>query len=180
MVRAPLPHLCALLAGAAAALAVGCGNRSHLIPASDASSLKDQLAAIQQAVAAGDCTAARDALDHASTAAHGLPRSVDRRLRQRIHLGIAQLRQDVPVDCQQAQTATVDTTTTTVPTVTVPTETTTTETTATETTTTEVPTTPTTTPTTPTTVPTTPAPAPAAAGGTSTDTGGASATGATP
>jgi hypothetical protein len=177
--RAPLPHLCALLAGAAAALAIGCGDRSDLIPVNDASSLKAQLAAVQQAVDTGDCTAAEDALNRASATAQDLPATVDRRLRRRILEGIRQLRQTVPTDCRQASTTTVETNTTTVPTTPATTETTTTETTPTETTTTTVPTTPTT--TTPTTAtPTTPTTPPETTPTTPPETGGTSDTGATP
>lgn len=173
MPRAPLPHLCALLAGAAAAVAVGCGDRSHLLPVNDAQALKSQLASVQQAVDAGNCAEANAALDRASTAAQNLDaQQLDRRLRRRILDGIQQLRKTVPDDCKAAQTQTVETTTTeTTTTETVqPTTTTTTETVPTTTTPT-TPTTPTettpstqTTPQTPTT-PTTP-------DGTNPDTGG--------
>src|SRR4051794_3280347 len=60
--RALLPSLCALLLGAAAAIAVGCGGRSHLVPGDAASSMTQQLAAVREDVAAGDCTSAQNAL----------------------------------------------------------------------------------------------------------------------
>jgi hypothetical protein len=170
--RAPLPHLCALLAGATAALAVGCGDRSHLVPVDDAQTLKDRLAAVQQAVDAGNCDQAEQALNRASDAAQNLDANeVDRRLRRRILDGIQQLRETVRPDCEDAQTETVDTTTTeTVTTDTVPTETTeTTETVQPTTTVTTPDTTTTPTTTTPTTTTSQPQTTP---DGTSPETGG--------
>ncbi|HEU4973963.1 MAG TPA: hypothetical protein VFT50_02645 [Baekduia sp.] len=178
MRRAPLPHLCALLAGVAASVALGCGDRSNLIPVNDAGTLKDQLAAVQDAVDAGDCAAAEAALNRADASAQQLPRSVDRRLRRRIADGLQQLHQVVPTDCQQTETTTTETTPETVPTETTPPETVTTETLPPETTTTTVPTTPTTTPTTPTT-PTETTPTETTPGA-SPETGGTPDTGTTP
>jgi hypothetical protein len=141
-----LPHLLALLLGVAAALVIGCGDRSNLIPGDAANDLKDQLATVQQAVDSGDCSAAQAAVDRASARYQQLPSSVDARLKKRIGDGIRALRRTVPTDCQNAQTQTETTQTETTPTVTetvptvtetVPTETTPTETTPTETTPTE-------------------------------------------
>jgi cell division protein FtsN len=134
-----LPHLLALILGVAAALAIGCGDRSNLIPGGVAGDLKDQLASVQQAVDSGDCPAALAAIDRASARFQELPSSVDRRLKTRLGDGIRALRRTVPTDCQNAQTQT---------------ETTQTQTTTTETTTTE--TTPPTTPTETTPAQTTP------------------------
>jgi cell division protein FtsN len=148
-----LPHLLALLLGVAAALAVGCGDRSNLIPGDAAAELKAQLAAVQAAVSAGDCSAAQAAIDRASARYQALPGSVDTRLKKRLGEGIRALRDTAPKDCQAARTQTETTPTETTPTVTTPTQTTTTATTPTVTTPTQ--TTPTTTPTetTPTTTP---------------------------
>jgi hypothetical protein len=171
-VRRALPHLAALLCGVAAALVVGCGDRSNLIPAGDAQSLKDDLAQAQQAISAGDCAAATAAVARARVDALKLPNDVDRRLRARINDGIAALRPAAARDCVAAQTQSTPTTTETTPTETTPTTTettpTTTQTTPTETTPTET----TTTPTTPPSTDTTPAPA-----ATAPDTGGTSGDG---
>jgi hypothetical protein len=154
----------------AAALVVGCSDRSNLIPPQSASSLKDSLAQVRAAADAGDCTRAQTALDQTIAQAGRLPSTVDRRLRQRINEGLRTLRDTVPRDCaaNRTQPATTDTTPTT-------TETTPTDTTPTDTT----PTTPTdTTPTTPTdTTPSTTEPAPPTTDTTPADT---TANGGTP
>jgi hypothetical protein len=148
-VRRLLPYLLALVLGIAAAVAVGCGgSNDHLIPTDDAARLKDRIAAVQDAIDAGDCPRAEAAVNQAIVSARLLPATVDRRLRARINQGLRALRERVPTACRAAQTETV-----TVPTVT---ETTPAQTTPTTTATTPTQTTPTTTtPTTPTT--TTPA-----------------------
>jgi cell division protein FtsN len=137
-----LPHLLALLLGVAAALAIGCGDRSNLIPADAANELKAQLAAVKAAVDGGDCSGAEAAVDRASARYQELPASVDTRLKKRIGDGIRSLRQTVPTDCQAAQTQTETTPTDTTPTETTPTQTATTPT-QTETTPTQTETTPT-------------------------------------
>ena len=53
MVR--LPRLLALLCGFAAALAIGCGDRSNLIPSSRSAELQQQLTDLQASIAAGQC-----------------------------------------------------------------------------------------------------------------------------
>jgi hypothetical protein len=165
-VRRALPYLLALALGVAAALAVGCGDRSNLIPQSDAQALKNDLAELKQAVGGGDCAAAQAALDRAKRDALALPANVDRRLRRRINQQIAALQESVPKDCRSAQTTE---TTPTTPTDTTPTETTptTTETTPTATETTPTTTTPTTpTETTPPPTDTTPSDGTGGTGGT--------------
>jgi cell division protein FtsN len=144
-----LPHLLALLLGVAAALAIGCGDRSNLIPGDAAGELKAQLAAVKAAVDGGDCPSAEAAIDRASARYQELPASVDSRLKKRIGDGIRALRESAPTDCQAAQTQTETTPTETQ---TTPTET---QTTPTETQTTPTATTPTET-TPPTTTETTP------------------------
>jgi cell division protein FtsN len=155
-VRRALPHLAALLCGVAAALVVGCGDRSHLIPQTRADGLKSTLSSVQQAVDAGDCAAAAAGVRQLRAQVEHLPTSVDKRLKSNLRQGVRQLKSNFEDDCANAQQQTVDTTTTetqTVETETTPTETTTTPTVTTPTDTT---TTPTTTPTTPTTTPTQP------------------------
>jgi hypothetical protein len=169
--RAPVPHLTALALGVAAALALGCGGRSHLIPPGDASSLKDDLAGVQQAVADGRCTTATEAFKHAVAVNERLPATVDLRLRKSLLRGLISLGAHVSKECLAARvpTVTTDTTPTTTTETIVTTATTETQTTATVQPTTPTATTPTeTTPTTPAdTTPVTPP-----------DTGGDPGTGA--
>jgi cell division protein FtsN len=178
-----LPHLLALLCGFAVALAVGCGDRSNLIPSSRASELTQQLSDLQASIDAGDC----DGLSGRVTAFHDdaadLGGAVDKRLRARINQGAASLREHAGSDCQaaadaaqqQTETQPSDTTTTDTQTDTTTTETQT-QTVTTETTPSTVTPPPTTTPTTPTTAtPTTPDPTAPGDGGTpSPGTGGTS------
>jgi hypothetical protein len=180
-VRRRLPHLVALLLGILAAVAIGCGNRSNLIPANDASNLKGQLAQIKQDVASGSCDGLASKIQQVRDGALALPNTVDQRLRSRINAGVKALRQTASTDCAavahaQAQPDTqptqagpattetqTDTTTTPTDTTTTPTDTTTTPTDTTTTPTDTTTTDPTTTPTTPESVP---APSPDSSGGT--------------
>jgi len=159
------------MCGVAAALVVGCGDRSNLVPPSDAQSIKDALSQARSAIDDGRCALANAAVARARSAALDLPAGVDRRLRSRINDGIQALQTTGPRDCEAAaaaQTQTQATTETqTTETQTTPTETQTTETTPTETQATPTDTVPTTTtPTTPTETQTT------TTDGTSPDTGG--------
>jgi hypothetical protein len=165
-VRRAFPHLTALLCGVAAALVVGCGDRSSLIPPNRASSMKDTLAQVQSAIESGDCAAAADGVRQLRAKAEALPPSVDSRLRIRIRQGVASLAADFGRDCAAAKVQTVQTQTETTPTVTTTTETTPTATTPTTTTPT------TTTPTTTTTTPTTTTPTPTPTETSTTDNGG--------
>jgi hypothetical protein len=180
--RAPLPHLVALLCGVLAALAVGCGDRSNLIPQSRADALTQQLDDLKAAVDKGDCTGLSGKVKTFHDDATSLSSSVDAGLRKRINEGVAALQDTAVKDCQTnaaaGQTQTTDTT---------PTDTTTTATTETQTTTTTetqtVPSDTTTTDTTPTTTapPTTETtPGTATDTGTTPDTGGATGDGVTP
>jgi hypothetical protein len=150
--------------GITAAVAIGCGGSDeHLIPSDDASRLKDRIAAVSDAIDAGDCPRAEAAVNQAILSARLLPPTIDKRLRARINQGMRALRDRVPEACQAARTET-----TTTPTVTQTTPTETTPTTTTPTTTTPTVTTPpTTTPTVTTPTVTTPA-----------DSGGSGGTGA--
>lgn len=134
-VRSVLPFLLALLLGAGAAGLVACGDDSSagLLPASDAEGILRELDAARDALAAGECTRAAQAVDRARQAVESLPRSVDDRLVRRIDQGIAELDRQIVPDCEaQTQEETVPTTTTVVPETTTTTETQTTETQTTE------------------------------------------------
>ncbi len=158
--RAPLPHLVALLLGAGAAVAVGCGDRSNLIPANKADSLTSQLSDIKSRIAQGDCDGITGDVRQFRTAVIALGKDgVDTSLRRRLREGADALLDTAAEDCVavrdgQTQTETTDTTTTetdTTPTETVTTVTTTTQTT--ETTPTETTTQPTSSTPPPTTTP---------------------------
>jgi hypothetical protein len=159
-----LPHLLALLCGFAAALAIGCGDRSNLIPSSRASELTQQLSDLQASIDAGRCDGLSGRVTAFRNDAADLGGAVDRRLRARINDGAASLKEHAVSDCQATAAAArkqTETQPTQTQTDTVPTDTTTTET---QTDTVSTQTTPsaatppqTTTPTTPTTAtPTTP------------------------
>lgn len=178
MVR--LPHLLALLCGFAVALAVGCGDRSNLIPASRASELTQQLSDLQASIDAGQCDGLSGRVEAFHDDAADLGGAVDKRLRARINDGAASLQEHAVSDCED-KAAEAREQTETQPSETVPEETqtnTTTTETQTQTTTTEtVPSTvtppPTTTPTTPTTEePATPVDPGAGDGGTPSDGNG--------
>jgi hypothetical protein len=180
-----LPHLLALLCGFAVALAVGCGDRSNLIPPSRASELTQQLSDLQASIDAGECDGLSGRVQAFHDDAADLGGRIDKRLRARINDGAASLQEHAVSDCQAAADAAREQTET-VTTETVPQETDTT-TTETQTQTTPTETTPstvtppaTTTPTTPTTeTPTTPVePTPSDGGEPSADNGGTSPDGA--
>jgi type II secretory pathway pseudopilin PulG len=178
-----LPHLLALLCGFAAALAVGCGDRSNLIPSSRASELTQQLADMRASIAAGECDGLSGRVEAFHDDAADLGSGVDKRLRSRINQGAASLREHAVTDCQdeatrrrQAATQPSDTTPPDTQTDTTTTETST-ETVPTDTTTTPTTTTPSDTAPPATTTPTTPAgPTPT----TPSDNGGTSPDGVTP
>ena len=106
-VRRRLPHLLALVLGLAAAFAVGCGSGEHLIPSDDAGRLKDRIAAVQDAIQAGDCQRAVAAADQAVASGRLLGPPIDRRLRVRINQGLRALRDRTPQACREAQTQTL-------------------------------------------------------------------------
>jgi hypothetical protein len=174
-VRRALPYLAALLLGVGAALTIGCGDRSNLVPGDVASDLDSRLAAAKTAIAAGQCSAARDAVEAGFADAKGLKNQVDRRLRSRINDGFRQLEKTYEQACLDARTTTAtppQTTSTETQTQTTDTTTTATDTTPTDTTPTEPSTGTPTEPSTPT-----PAEPSAATPPTSTDAGtGAEAT----
>lgn len=103
MVR--LPHLLALLCGFAAALAVGCGDRSNLIPTSRASELTQQLSDLQASISAGKCDGLSGRVQAFHDDAADLGGTVDKRLRARINDGAASLQEHAVSDCQAAADA---------------------------------------------------------------------------
>lgn len=139
-----LPHFCALLLGVGAALLTGCGDRSKLIPASDAGDIKASLTQIRQAVDSGDCGVAKKYVAQAQTAVQNLPTSVDPRLKSRLLTGIAQLSSRSGKECAAQASATTQETIATTAETTAPETTTTTDTTTSDTTTTDTTTTDTT------------------------------------
>lgn len=181
MVR--LPHLLALLCGFAVALAVGCGDRSNLIPAGRASELTQQLSDLQASIDAGQCDGLPGRVQAFHDDAADLGGAVDKRLRARINDGAASLEEHAVSDCEaaaaearrQTETTTTETTPQETQTNTTTTETQT-QTTTTETTPSTVTPPPTTTPATPTTeTPAPPAePAPSDGGAPSDGNGGTS------
>jgi hypothetical protein len=136
--RAPLPHLVALVLGVGAAVAVGCGDRSNLIPQSKADDLTQQLADLKSRIGQGDCDGITGDVRQFRTAVIALGNNgVDASLRRRLREGADSLLQNAADDCVQVrngQTQTETTETTTTETDTTPTETVTTVTTTTQTT----------------------------------------------
>ena len=175
-VRPPVTALVlAVLLGLLAAFAAACGGENEgLLTSGKAESLKGSLDDLDEAVAAGRCERAREALAKIQASIETLPPETERRLRRRLEDGAANLAQVAPQECTENRTDTEpDTTTTTTPTTTETVPPATTDTTPTQTTpTTPTTTTPTTTtPTTPTT--TTPTTPPGGGGGTEAPTNGA-------
>jgi hypothetical protein len=103
-----LPPLAALLLGAATAFLVACGD-DNLIPASDASRVQNALNDVKADYRAGKCQAAEAAVARAKGALLNLPDSVDRRLRDRLSSGVANLARRVPATCGGSQTQTQQT-----------------------------------------------------------------------
>lgn len=127
MTMRPVVHLCALVLGAGAALATGCGgDRSGLLPADKAQSLKGDLQDVRQAVEDGDCGAAAAAIERARSAISNSG-GLDPKLRGTLRGGLGRLSGTAATECTPDAPA-QDTTTTEVPT----TETTAPETTSTE------------------------------------------------
>jgi hypothetical protein len=138
--RAPLPHLVALACGVLAAVAVGCGDRSNLIPPSRADSLSRQLSDIKAKIDQGECDGITDDVRKLRTSVTSLSGSIDSDLRRRLREGADSLLADASDQCaavRLAQTDTQTTDTTPTETQTTETQTVTTDTTATATTPTE-------------------------------------------
>ena len=182
----PFALLLVLLVGFAAAGLSACGTTAKLLPAGSATRLDDQLQAAGDALSAGNCAQAQQALTDAQATFASLPSSVDQRLSARLRDGLDHVAATLPTQCAAGTTTAAPTGVTTGTTgpadTTTTTETTTTDTT-TDTTTTQptdtLPTVPTT-PTSPTPTTTTPPPP---TGGVSPDAGtgaGTTSTGKTP
>ena len=103
-VRRPAALLTALLLGLLCAFAAACGqDDSTLLSSSRAESLRQDLDAVESAVAEGRCQRARQALDDLDGTVDGIPGEVDRGLRQRLRDGVELLVQQVPEDCRDNQ-----------------------------------------------------------------------------
>ena len=79
--------LLALPLGFACAVLMACGDRSELVPANDAAALKDDIAAVEQALRSGSCQEAVQAAGRLRQDASNLPPEVDDLLRERVRDG---------------------------------------------------------------------------------------------
>jgi hypothetical protein len=152
--RRAVAILLALSLGLSSAFLVACGDRNKLLPQSDASAINDKLDSVSSAVAAHNCTTARDAINAAERQAQSLPSTVDAKLQATLQANLEHVATVAQAACTQSTQTTPKTTS-------IPT---------TPSTPTTQPTTPTTEPTTPTTQPPTTQPPPPPTTGT-TDTG---------
>jgi len=128
------PLLLALALGALCSIAVACGEeRTGLISASRAESIRDDLDAIDEAVRAGRCEATDGRLASLRKEVQDLPGSVDADLRRELRDGVTRLEEQAPEECEigTKSTPTTPTTETEPPVETVPPETQPTETTQT-------------------------------------------------
>ena len=106
----PATLLCALLLGLVCAFATACGqDDSKLLSGSRADLLRQDLDAVESAIATGRCTRARQALDDLDGHVGGIPGETDRGLRQRLREGVERLRQQVPEACEANRPETTDT-----------------------------------------------------------------------
>jgi hypothetical protein len=127
-----LPYLLAFVLGLGAAGLAACGNKTNpaMIPAANASELKDHLDDVHAAIDNEDCGEAARAVAQVRADLESLPSGTSQRLQARLKEGVDALDKQAAEECQP--TATTDTATQTTATIT--TETTTTAvTTATET-----------------------------------------------
>jgi hypothetical protein len=153
----------ALLAGGlgfAAALLAACGGSSGLLSGSQANNLNASLDQLSNAVDAGQCGAAANAVTTFSNAVVDLPPSVSATLTHNLEQGASTVAQLAAKDCQTASSTTSSTTTSS-----------STTTTSTPTSTSTTTSTPTTTTSTPTTTTSTTATTQTGSGTTSTDSG---------
>jgi outer membrane biosynthesis protein TonB len=121
--RPPLHALLvALLLGLLCSFAVACGQEEEgMLSPARAENLKEDLDAIDEAVAAGRCDAVDGRLDSLRAEIEDLPQSTDDRLRERLDTGVANLETQAPEECAGSETT--ETQPETVPEETVPTET---------------------------------------------------------
>jgi hypothetical protein len=128
----PVTLVLVAVLGFAAAFLAACGDRSHLLPAGDASTLRGDLDLVQQDISDGHCARLAGDIQRARDHVESLRSSVDARLKERLREGANALATQAPPACAQAQRTqtTPQTQTQTTP----PTETETTPPTETETT----------------------------------------------
>ncbi|MEI7625911.1 MAG: hypothetical protein WCK06_07130, partial [Actinomycetota bacterium] len=86
----PLILIAAIL-GIGGSFLVACGDRSGLLPRSDASALNEQFSSVQSGVDSQNCKVANTAAANAQKRAAALPATVDADLRKRLELGILNL-----------------------------------------------------------------------------------------
>jgi hypothetical protein len=131
-----LPYLLAFVLGLGAAGLTACGGKTNpaMIPASNATELRNHLDDVLSAISSEDCGSADRAIAQVRSDLQSLPSGTSQRLRDRLEEGAAKLADQAGTECQKTTTTatTATTTTATVPTTT--TETTTTPTTTTTTT----------------------------------------------
>jgi hypothetical protein len=97
----------------AAVVTTGCGSDSSLLDGSTADELQTSLASVQDAVDAGECSAARSAARSGLKRVDDLPTSVDAELRDRLETGFQELRSRISSDCETPTTPTETTPATT-------------------------------------------------------------------
>jgi outer membrane biosynthesis protein TonB len=128
--RPPLHLVLALVLGLLCSFAVACGSDEEgLLSSARAENLKEDLDAIDEAVAAGRCNAVEGRLNSLRAEIEDLPQGTDRRLRERLESGLANIETQAPEECAAGETdtqpeTTPETTPETVPPETVPPETT--------------------------------------------------------
>lgn len=98
--------LAAALGVACAALVACGGKRDHLIPATSASSIEQQLSALQADVDQGRCIAIGTVTGQLTKAIDTLPKTVNVDLRKRLTQGVQNLSQIAPSACAAKQTVT--------------------------------------------------------------------------
>jgi hypothetical protein len=88
--------------GFAASFVVACGGGNGLLASNDASTLQSQLDRLSQAVSAGDCGTAANALQQFNSAVVGLPAQVSPTLRRNLGQGAATIGRLSAKDCRNA------------------------------------------------------------------------------
>jgi hypothetical protein len=136
-----LPYLLAFVLGLGAAGLAACGNKTNpaMIPADNASELKDHLDDVLAAIESSDCGEASRAVAQVRGDLTSLPSGTSQRLEARLKEGVERLAEQAAEECQPTETTQTEapTTTTITPETTTTPVTTATETTPVETTSTE-------------------------------------------